>query len=190
MLAAAACGVPADAALAEHRRVLGHGARPADADAGDQRLGTAATGGDPGRPDASVERAERRSGWPRRAQPSQGIESAQGIQLEAVKLPTAKQRFVLLPRFWVAERSFGWMARFRRLARDYEPLATTSAGLHFVAFAIPLARRFLAFMAQVHDRLKSRLTACGYSHGHVASPHREGLSEEERPVQGAHAAHR
>jgi len=36
---------------------------------------------------------------------------------------------------WVVERSFGWLARFRRLARDYERLATTLAGLHFVAFA-------------------------------------------------------
>jgi transposase len=43
---------------------------------------------------------------------------------------------VLLPRRWVVERSFGWMARFRRLARDYERLATTLAGLHYVAFGM------------------------------------------------------
>ncbi|HEX2488474.1 MAG TPA: IS5 family transposase, partial [Blastocatellia bacterium] len=42
-----------------------------------------------------------------------------GIKLEVVKLPTAKKGFVLLPRRWVVERSFGWMSRFRRLARDY-----------------------------------------------------------------------
>jgi len=42
-----------------------------------------------------------------------------GIQLEVVKLPTVKRGFVLLPRRWVVERSFGWMSRFRRLARDY-----------------------------------------------------------------------
>jgi transposase len=36
---------------------------------------------------------------------------------------------------WV-ERSFGWMARFRRLARDYERLGTTLAGLHYVAFSL------------------------------------------------------
>ena len=33
------------------------------------------------------------------------------------------------------ERSFAWAARFRRLARDYERLSATEAGLHFVAFA-------------------------------------------------------
>lgn len=43
---------------------------------------------------------------------------AQGIRLEVVKLSAAKHGFVLLPRRWVVERSFGWMARFRRVARD------------------------------------------------------------------------
>ncbi len=70
-----------------------------------------------------------------------------GIRLEVVKLPTAKRGFVLLPRRWVVERSFAWMARFRRLVRDYERLAETLAGLHFVAFAILMAHRFVAFMA-------------------------------------------
>jgi transposase len=58
------------------------------------------------------------------------------IKLEVVKLPTAKRGFVLLPRRWVIERSFGWIARFRRLARDYERLPETLAGLHCVAFVI------------------------------------------------------
>jgi transposase len=71
-----------------------------------------------------------------------------GMRLEVVKLPTAKRGFVLLPRRWVVERSFAWMARFRRLARDYERLAETLAGLHFVAFAILMAHRFVAFLAQ------------------------------------------
>lgn len=64
--------------------------------------------------------------------------AGQGIRLEVVKLPEAKRGFVLLPRRWVAERSFGWMSRFRRLARDYERLATTLVGMHFVAFVFLL----------------------------------------------------
>jgi transposase len=59
-----------------------------------------------------------------------------GIRLDVVKLPEAKRGFVLLPRRWVVERSFGWIARFRRLARDYERLAETLAGTHFIVFAI------------------------------------------------------
>jgi transposase len=57
--------------------------------------------------------------------------ATQGIRLEVVKLPTAKRGFVLLPRRWVVERSFAWTTRFRRLARDYERLPETVAGLHF-----------------------------------------------------------
>ena len=73
---------------------------------------------------------------------------AHGIRLEVVKLPTAKRGFVLLPRRWVVERSFAWMARFRRLTRDYERLSATLLGLHFVAFAMLMAHRFVTFMTQ------------------------------------------
>lgn len=67
----------------------------------------------------------------------------QGIRLEVVKLSDAKRGFVLLPRRWVVERSFAWAARFRRLARDYERLPETLAGLHLVAFAMLMATRFV-----------------------------------------------
>lgn len=70
-----------------------------------------------------------------------------GLHLEVVKLPSAKNGFVLLPRRWVVERSFGWVARFRRLARDYERLPETVKGLHFLAFAILLAHRFVQCFA-------------------------------------------
>ncbi len=75
----------------------------------------------------------------------QPLEAAaeQGIRLEVVKLPQAKRGFALLPRRWVVERSFAWTARFRRLARDYERLPQTLAGLHFLAFAILLLHRFI-----------------------------------------------
>jgi transposase len=74
--------------------------------------------------------------------------AGQGIHLEVVKLPAAKKGFVLLPRRWVVERSFAWAARFRRLARDYERLPETLAGLHFLAFAILMLHRIVALMAQ------------------------------------------
>ena len=80
-------------------------------------------------------------------QPAEAAQ-AHGIRLEVVKLPTAKRGFVLLPRRWVVERSFGWMARFRRLARDYERLPETLAGLHFLAFAMLMLKRFITFMVQ------------------------------------------
>jgi transposase len=58
-----------------------------------------------------------------------------GMRLEVLKHEEAKRGFVLLPRRWVVERDFAWASRFRRLAKDYERLPATLAGLHFVAFA-------------------------------------------------------
>jgi transposase len=81
------------------------------------------------------------------AQPAQDA-AARGIQLEVVKLPEAKKGFVLLPRRWVVERSFGWVARFRRLARDDERLPDTLAGLYFLVFAILLLKRFAELRMQ------------------------------------------
>ena len=74
--------------------------------------------------------------------------AAHGIALEVVTLDAVKRGFVLLPRRWVVERSFGWLARFRRLARDYERLAQSLAGLHLVAFAILMASRLARLLAQ------------------------------------------
>jgi len=80
-------------------------------------------------------------------QPAQDA-AAQGITLAVVKLPEAKKGFVLLPRRWGVERSLAWAARFRRLARDYERLPETVAGLHFLAFAILLLKRFVMLIGQ------------------------------------------
>ena len=64
-----------------------------------------------------------------------GAAAAHGIRLEVVKHTEPKRGFVLLPRRWVAERSFARAARFRRLASDHERLPETLAGFHFAAFA-------------------------------------------------------
>lgn len=75
-----------------------------------------------------------------------------GIQLVVVKpaeakAEGAKRGFVLLPKRWVVERTYAWLGRFRRLARDYERLAETLAGWHWVAAVILLLQR-LATLAE------------------------------------------
>jgi transposase len=67
--------------------------------------------------------------------------SVNGIQLEVVKHREAKKGFVLLPRRWVVERTFGWLGRFRRLTRDYERLAKVLAGWHWLAFLLLLIKQ-------------------------------------------------
>ena len=71
-----------------------------------------------------------------------------GVRLEVVKHTEVKRGFVLLPRRWVVERSFAWAARFRRLARDYERLGKTLAGLHYLAFAILMLANLVRQLTQ------------------------------------------
>jgi transposase len=59
-----------------------------------------------------------------------------------VKTPEAKRGFVLLPRRWVVERTF-----FRCLARGYERLPQTLAGLHLVAFACLMPKNLIPLLA-------------------------------------------
>lgn len=76
-----------------------------------------------------------------------------GIELVVVKpaeatAEGAKKGFVLLPKRWVVERTFAWLGRFRRLARDYERLADTLAGWHWVAAVILLLQRLTALATE------------------------------------------
>ena len=53
--------------------------------------------------------------------------------LQIVKRSDA-HRFVVLPKRWIVERTFAWISRNRRLARDFERYATTVAA--FVRLAM------------------------------------------------------
>ena len=47
--------------------------------------------------------------------------AALGLRVEVVRAPPGTKGFVVLPRRWVVERSFGWLSKYRRVAgRDYE----------------------------------------------------------------------
>jgi len=70
-----------------------------------------------------------------------------GMRLMVVKHTEAKRGFVLLPRRWVVERSFAWMARFRRLARDYERLAETLVGMHLLAFVFVMLHKAIGMFS-------------------------------------------
>ncbi len=63
--------------------------------------------------------------------------------LEIVKRTEART-FLVLPRRWVVERTFGWPGRYRRLHRDYERQAQTGETLVYVA----MIRLMLARLAK------------------------------------------
>ena len=65
------------------------------------------------------------------------------LRLEIVKRSDDIKGFVVFPRRWVVERTFSWLERNRRLAKDSENLAETLAT--FVTLAsIQLTLRRLA----------------------------------------------
>jgi putative transposase len=61
--------------------------------------------------------------------------------VEVVRRLTQQTGFVVLPRRWVVERTFGWLMRWRRLVRDYEQRLDVSQDMIYVAMSALLLRR-------------------------------------------------
>jgi putative transposase len=64
-----------------------------------------------------------------------------GWVLEIVKRSDDAQGFVLLPHRWIVERTFGWLSKFRRLAKDYEETCQSSEAWIRLAMIHLMARR-------------------------------------------------
>ena len=62
-------------------------------------------------------------------------------ELEIVKCSEQAQGFVVLPKRWIVERSFGWLGRCRRLAKDFENLSRISLAFLRLAFIRLMLRR-------------------------------------------------
>jgi putative transposase len=64
-----------------------------------------------------------------------------GWLLEIVKRSDDVPGFVVLPRRWVVERTFGWLGRCRRLSKDYEEQTESSeAMIHLAMIQLMLKR--------------------------------------------------
>ena len=56
-----------------------------------------------------------------------------GWTLEIVRRLEGQKGFKVLPRRWIIERTFGWLGRYRRLARDYEHTVVSSEAMTYLA---------------------------------------------------------
>jgi putative transposase len=56
-----------------------------------------------------------------------------GWTLEITRPPEGTKGFVVVARRWVVERTFGWLGRYRRLARDYEHTTSSSESMTYLA---------------------------------------------------------
>jgi transposase len=66
------------------------------------------------------------------------------ITVEVVRR-TAPHSFQVLRRRWVIERTFGWLMRYRRLARDYERTTANSEAMIYWATIIIMTRRLARY---------------------------------------------
>lgn len=62
-------------------------------------------------------------------------------EVEVVKRNELHQ-FVVLPKRWIVERSFGWLEKYRRLWKNCERKLSTSLQMTTLAFISTLIRRF------------------------------------------------
>ncbi len=64
-----------------------------------------------------------------------------GWVLEVVGRPKGQKGFVVLPRRWVVERTFGWLGRHRRLSKDYEERTSSSEAFILIAMINVMVHR-------------------------------------------------
>jgi putative transposase len=69
------------------------------------------------------------------------VEEVFGWKLDIVEKQEGQIGFQILPKRWVVERTFGWLVRQRRLARDYERLPETSEAFIYIAMIRLMVRR-------------------------------------------------
>ena len=69
--------------------------------------------------------------------------SETGINVTIVKRPDVKG-FVVVPKRWIVERSFGWMNRDRRLSKDYERTIESSETWIQLSFVSRMVRHLAA----------------------------------------------
>jgi putative transposase len=56
-----------------------------------------------------------------------------GWILEIVKRTDTLPKFVVLPKRWIVERTFGWLGRYRRLSKDYELTTKSSESMIYIS---------------------------------------------------------
>lgn len=69
------------------------------------------------------------------------VRAEAGIPLDIVKRSDKAKGFELLPKRWIVERTFGWLGRCRRLAKDFENLTRSHAAFVILAMIRLMLRR-------------------------------------------------
>jgi putative transposase len=71
----------------------------------------------------------------------QWVAATFGWIVQTVLRPVQAAGFVVLPKRWIVERTFAWLARYRRHSRDYEHRTETSETMIYTAMIALMSRR-------------------------------------------------
>jgi len=64
-----------------------------------------------------------------------------GWVMQTVLRPVKAKGFVVLPKRWIVERTFAWLARYRRQSKDYEKTTESSEAMIYIAMISLMSRR-------------------------------------------------
>jgi transposase len=90
----------------------------------------------------SLEKAIADGGYQGKATADEVQEDA-GIPLEIVKRSDVAKGFLVLPKRWIVERTYGWLGRCRRLVKDYENLTRSHVAFIILAMIRLMLRRIV-----------------------------------------------
>lgn len=78
------------------------------------------------------------------------VQATYGWILQTVLRPVEAEGFVVLPKRWIVERTFGWLGRYRRHSKDYEHTTDSSEAMIYIS---------MIHISMIH-LMSRRLTSC------------------------------
>jgi putative transposase len=69
------------------------------------------------------------------------VQETFGWILQTVLRPVGVKGFVVLPKRWIVERTFAWLARHRRHSKDYEKTTASSEAITYIAMISLMSKR-------------------------------------------------
>jgi putative transposase len=71
----------------------------------------------------------------------QWVKETFGWILQTVLRPVGTKGFIVLPKRWIVERTFAWLARYRRHSKDYERTTEASETMIYLSMIALMSRR-------------------------------------------------
>jgi putative transposase len=69
------------------------------------------------------------------------VQQTFGWVLQTVLRPVGIKGFVVLPKRWIVERTFAWLARYRRHSKDFEKTEASSEAIIYIAMINLMSKR-------------------------------------------------